>query len=155
MAPSLACLFMDKLEQDFLNKETEKPSLWLRYIDDIFMIWEHGRESLNQWLERINNHHPTIKFTHDFSEKEAIFLDTRVKVKNNTLTTNLYTKPTDTSSYLPYASCHPMATKRSLPYSTMLRIERICTEEEDYEENCAKKIAYFKERGYPVKVIEK
>ena len=35
MAPSYANLFMGFLEQDFLHSAVEKPSLWLRFIDDI------------------------------------------------------------------------------------------------------------------------
>ena len=35
MAPSYANLLMGYLEQDFLNSEFDKPSLSLRFIDDI------------------------------------------------------------------------------------------------------------------------
>ncbi|XP_053372926.1 uncharacterized protein LOC128546436 [Mercenaria mercenaria] len=36
MAPTYASLFMGKLESDFLANTTVKPSLWLRFLDDIF-----------------------------------------------------------------------------------------------------------------------
>ena len=38
IAPSYANLFMGHLEQEFLNSEPYKPSLWLRFIDDIFLL---------------------------------------------------------------------------------------------------------------------
>ena len=38
-APPYACLFMDRIENNFLDSEIVKPWLWLRYIDDIFFIW--------------------------------------------------------------------------------------------------------------------
>ena len=39
MAPAYANLFMHHLESQLLNLAPVKPYLWLRYIDDIFMIW--------------------------------------------------------------------------------------------------------------------
>ena len=40
MAPTYASLFMGKLERDFLEQCTLKPSVWLRFLDNIFMIWD-------------------------------------------------------------------------------------------------------------------
>ena len=39
MAPAYANIFMDRLEQTLLREAQIKPYLWLRYIDDIFMVW--------------------------------------------------------------------------------------------------------------------
>ena len=44
-----------------------QPLVWWRYIDDIFMIWEHGEEELQNFLETLNCYHPTIKFTAEYS----------------------------------------------------------------------------------------
>ena len=44
---SYANLLMAKLEESFLSTVTTlKPYVWWRYIDDIFVIWQHGEESL-------------------------------------------------------------------------------------------------------------
>ncbi|KAJ7344550.1 hypothetical protein JRQ81_000500 [Phrynocephalus forsythii] len=45
MAPQYSDIFMADLEH-FLNHCTQKPLLYLRYIDDIFLLWTHGEESL-------------------------------------------------------------------------------------------------------------
>ena len=37
-APPYACIFMDRMETEFLEKEHLKPWVWLRYIDDIFFV---------------------------------------------------------------------------------------------------------------------
>ena len=55
MAPSYANLFMDQLEQKLLNSEHYKPSLWLRFINNIFLLWPHGPESLFTFLEWLNS----------------------------------------------------------------------------------------------------
>ena len=49
MAPQYANLFMADLEQRFLQTQPLKPFLYLRYINDIFLIWTHGEESLKQF----------------------------------------------------------------------------------------------------------
>ena len=37
-APPYACIFMDKFETDFLTAQNLKPWVWLRCIDDIFLV---------------------------------------------------------------------------------------------------------------------
>ena len=46
---------MAALEEDFLETLMKKPWLWWRYIDDIFMIWQHGQDELKTFLEKLNN----------------------------------------------------------------------------------------------------
>ena len=37
-APTYACMYMDKMEGEFLEKQEYKPFTWLRYIDDNFFF---------------------------------------------------------------------------------------------------------------------
>ena len=71
----------------------------------------------------------------------------------NKLYTNLYTKPTDTNSYLRYDSAHPPKCKESIPYSQFLRIKRICKEQTDFETNLEMKKTEFREKGYPTRIL--
>ena len=43
MAPSYANIFMKYVEVQVIETSPKKPTLWLRFIDDIFMIWGHGK----------------------------------------------------------------------------------------------------------------
>ena len=65
--PAYAILFMGYLEDKILNSFVEKPLVWWRYIDDIFMIWQHGEEKLKEFLKILNSCHPIIKFTAAYS----------------------------------------------------------------------------------------
>ena len=85
-APPYACIFMDEVETEFLKSQESQPFLWLRYIGDIFFIWTHG--TLETSKERVN------------------FLDLNVSIRNDTISTGLYIKPTDGHQYLDYKSSH-------------------------------------------------
>ena len=76
-------------------------SLYLCYIDNIFMIWTGTKLQFEQFITHLNQQHPSIKFTYKISNEAAEFLDTTVYIdKNNQLQTKLYRKSTDRQNYL-------------------------------------------------------
>ena len=136
MAPSYANLFMGKFEQEAPPTAPHSPLIWWRYIDDIFLLWTHGEDKLNGFITYLNNLHPTIKFTGSFSYNEIPFLDVNVMLLNGRLETDLYVKPTDKHQYLlkQWSSCHPSHTKQSIPFSMPLRLRRICSTDEFFND---------------------
>lgn len=57
-----------------------------------------------------------LKFTLHHDMKEVSFLDTRVILTDTqTLTTDLYIKPTDCNGLLHFQSCHPKHVKNTVP----------------------------------------
>ena len=59
-ALNYAILFMAVLEDKFLAQQSTKPMVWKRYIDDIFMIWDHTEIELDHFLDKLDNYHPKI-----------------------------------------------------------------------------------------------
>ena len=154
VAPLYANLFMRKHEETLLANYPLKPKKWLRYIDDIFFIWEHGEQELQKWASYLNDCHNTIKFTMEWSLDRINFLDTTVhKNKHNVLYTDLYCKPADSHNYLRYNSAHPPRTITGLPYSQFLRTRRICTKKEDFETHAKSMKKNFIDRGYPPNLL--
>ena len=92
MAPNYAIIFMHKIETELLQKSTLKPTFFKRFIDDIFLIWPHGEKQLQDFLQMINSHHLTIKFTEEHSKTEIPFLDTLVYKETGKLLTKVYHK---------------------------------------------------------------
>ena len=148
MAPSYANLFMGNFEQKALAAATHSPLFWWHYIDDIFLLWTHGEEKLNDLITYLNNLHPTIKFTSSFSYNEIPFLDVKVLLLNGTLETDLYVKPTDKHQYLLKSSCHPSHTKQSIPFSMALRLRRICSTDEFFNTRSDALTSHLIKRGY-------
>ena len=152
-APSFAITYMGAYEEEHVYTYGLQPLLYLRYIDDIFMLWPHGEKELSTFIEHLNNRVPTIKFTEEHSATNVSFLDVMVRIINNKLETDLFSKPTDSHDYLLYSSAHPQRCKDSIPYSQFLRIRRICSRMEDYEYNVIQLSSHFIRRQYPEELI--
>ena len=154
-APSYAILFMDKFERDFLAKCALSPLMWWRYIDDIFMIWPHSSEELYSFISGLNEAHSTLKLTYEASLTTVHFLDVRIsKDENGIIQTSVYTKPTDAHLYLHYTSFHPKHQQKSIPYSQAIRMKRICSAPDLFQEACKNLKMNLRNRGYPTALIE-
>ena len=154
VAPSFANIFMADFENKWVYTYPTQPLVWFRYIDDIFMVWNNSRDSLNEFLTHLNECHHSIKFTSEVSTEHVVFLDTTVRLNaDRKLYTDLYCKPTDAHNYLLYNSSHPQHLTRSLPYSQLLRIRRICHYIDDYDKNATLIGQHFLLRGYPEDLI--
>ncbi|CAM5130490.1 unnamed protein product [Natator depressus] len=155
MAPQYANIFMADLEQRFLSSRPLTPLLYLRYIDDIFIIWTHGKEALEEFHHDFNNFHPTINLSLVQSTQEIHFLDTTVLINNGHINTTLYRKPTDRYSYLHASSFHPDHTTRSIVYSQALRYNRICSNPSDRDRHLQDLYQAFLQLQYPPAEVKK
>ena len=156
-APGFANCFMGDFEEQYVYPHSTQPLKYLRFLDDIFLIWQHGRESLEAFVQHMNTRMPSIKFTMEASESQVNFLDTTVRINKTTnkIETDLYCKPTDSHNYLLYNSAHPKNCKQSIPYSQFLRIRRICSLTTDYDRHIVTLSSHFIRRGYPLDLLEK
>ena len=77
MAPSYANIFMGDLDRKILTHMDKRPDIWCRNIDDVFVIWSHGEESLIEFIEQINNAHSKIQFSVEWSNTSIAFLDVK------------------------------------------------------------------------------
>ena len=89
-APGFANLFMGYFEERFLDSCELKPWVWWRFLDDVFMIWLHGEEELNNFLSKLNSFHENIKFTWEISRQEIAFLDVWINKVNGASHTDVY-----------------------------------------------------------------
>ena len=127
---------MVDLEERMLQEIELQQRIWWRYIDDIFFICVHGEDSLKQFIETLNASHHTIKFMVEWSEEEIHFWDVNVRLRNRQLETDLHITPTDTHQFLDSIYCHPYYCKKSIPYSQAFRDNRICSDNEKFDQSC-------------------
>ena len=67
---------------------------------------------------------------------------------DGSISTDLYTKPTDKHQHLLYSSCHPLHTKKAIPFSLALRLRRICSTDATFNTRAAQLTTYLLKRGY-------
>ena len=60
IAVAFAYIFMAHIETQILSKSAIKPTVWKRYIDDIFSLWDISKPDIEQFIKQANSHHPTI-----------------------------------------------------------------------------------------------
>ena len=88
---------------------------------------------MKKLLGKLNNFHPSAKFTCEYSCEKVNYLDVQVIVGEGKLITVLYVKRTDSHQYLDSLLCHPYHHTKSIPYSRALRINLICSENVSFD----------------------
>ena len=106
-----------------------KPTVCKRFIDDVFSLWDIGKQEIDLFLEQAISFHPTIKFTAEISDKEITFLDTVVYKgerfqKDTMLDIITHYKPTEKFQYTHYTSCHPPGVKGGFIKGEAIRLLR-------------------------------
>ena len=131
-APPFANLFLAVLEEKALETWTgTAPSLWLRFLDDVLMLWTGGQRQLQDFLAHLNNQMSQINFTLQSSQDSTTFLDLQVYKgsrfrETGVLDTRLHAKATNPQTFLHFSSCHPAPTFATIVKGELLRALR-CT----------------------------
>ena len=86
LSPIVANIFMEALEDWALSSFPYQPRMLVRYVDDTFIIWPHGPETLSDFHDHLNQQNPAIQFTIEEEKEDKIaFLDVQVKRKTTRL----------------------------------------------------------------------
>ena len=151
MGPSYANLFVGFIENKFFsNYHGPKPDRYKRYIDDCIGATSSSKEELNLFINSINSFHPALKYTWEISENSLAFLDIKLSINDNGLSTSVHYKPTVSHNYLLlHSSSHPQHVKNAIPFSQFLRLRRLCSDDTDFNNKCEEMCQFFKKRGYP------
>ena len=92
---------MEDFESTAIRTANRQPRVWYFYVDDTFVIWEHGRQYLNEFLIHIHGLHRRIQFTMEVEDNNNIaFLDVIDERREHSMFITVYRKPTHTDRYL-------------------------------------------------------
>ena len=72
LAPNFANVFMDRFKTRALAGAKLNPLVWKILIDDIFMIWTHDTQKLEEFIKYLNEIYPTSKKKIDFLDRSLI-----------------------------------------------------------------------------------
>jgi len=150
---TIANCYMFFFEQDILKQITNSFGLYVRFIDDIFIIINWPILHLLKQVDRWNEFDPNIKLAANISF-HANFLDLHMENQDGTLFTSVYHKPSYEPYYLPFNSVHPLHMKKNIPFAMLLRAVRYCSTFETYQrERDHLKMALLMNR-YPSQFID-
>ncbi|KAJ8960169.1 hypothetical protein NQ318_003891 [Aromia moschata] len=132
-----------------------KFQFWFGYVDDILAVFDTRAISLDNFVAKLNNRFPTIKFTYDVEHNEQLpFLDVLViRNSENKLEFDVYRK--ETATILPNDSHHPFQHKMASFNFLIHRLLNFPLSKErfEHEKQLIKNIA--KNNGYSVHLIYK
>ncbi|CAF5078763.1 unnamed protein product, partial [Rotaria sp. Silwood1] len=118
--------YMFFYERDIVKQVNNSNGLYLRYIDDIFIIinWpiQHLSKQINRWNELDLNIKLKAQVGHSTN-----FLDLYIEIKNGELFIKVYHKPSYEPYYLPFNSIHLIHMKMNIPYAMLIRAIKYCS----------------------------
>jgi hypothetical protein len=127
-AAVIANFYMEYFQQKSISTAIKKPARWHRHVDDIFAVWSHGKDDLQDFLQHLNNIHKGIKFTMEAEQDRTLpFLDVLASRRlDGTLGHTVYRKSTHMDLYLHAKSEHHPAQKRSVLITLIRRAKTLC-----------------------------
>lgn len=105
-APSIANFFMAKWEEETIYNILQELPLYRRSIDDVIVLWTGDEESLNGFIQRLNNNMKNIQLSLEYNNRSIRFLALIVELQNFKFVTKTFFKQVDQNSYIPMESCH-------------------------------------------------
>ena len=130
LSPIVANLFMEAFEEKALESAVLRPRMWVRYVDDTFVLWPHEEDKLETFYRHLNSQHPSMQFTMEKeSEGKISFLDVQITTKEGKLSTGVYRKNTHTDRYINYSSHHHPRIKTGVIACLKNRAEKVCDQQ--------------------------
>lgn len=163
VAPTYATLVLGFLEEKLFTSVKEKfgenfelyiRKSWKRYLDDCFIIWDHGEDKLMDFFTLLNSMNSFLKFTMESSRDKLSFLDVMVIKNYNHIKTDVFYKLTDTKQYLLFNSCHPKHTRINIPYNLARRLCTIISDKQTLEVRLTELQEVLLQRNYPKTLIQ-
>ncbi|XP_069618482.1 uncharacterized protein [Ranitomeya imitator] len=89
----------------------------------------------------------------NIEHQQVDFLDLKLSIDQNRITTTLFRKQTASNNLLHFESFHPAHLRKGIPKGQFLRLRRNCSRREDFLTESRHLTNRFRERGYPRRTI--
>ena len=125
---------MEYFEEMASGSTSLKPSMWLRHVDDMFILWPH-QEDVQILLDHVDSIRPSIQFTMEKEQDNKLpFLDVLVICTEQGFRSSVYRKPTFTRRYLNFNSHHRYSVKKGIVRCLQHRAKTISSDTDAYQE---------------------
>ena len=137
-APAVACLYMGKWDAQLFSALQDKPLIFRRYIDDLFLVFA-TKQSAEKALAIMRTLNKDVKIGDWSIGKDVHFLDLKITLCHSYspyddqehapyFSCSVYRKDADLRVVLHFDSCHPWFLKTNVLLSQLIRFWRLCTD---------------------------
>ncbi len=134
LLPVLASLFMENLEDQALKTYPISPRFYVRFVDDLFLIWDISKGDFKELLKHLNNQNEAINVTFKEEVDASLpFLDLMIRrpvvspcrQQCQEYSISIYRKLMHAHRYLNFKSAVPKVLKRNTFRSQWLKGQRL------------------------------
>ena len=156
-APPYANIVVYMLEKDVLADMARLIYLYKRFLDDVLAYLQAS--AVAEFIHRMNNLHPKLRFDFITHISEASFLDLLIHKghrfrSSGVFDLSVHQKKMNLYLYIPFHSFHTDAMKRSFIQTELTRYIRNSSDREQF---CELKQIFFqrlRDRGYPIPFLK-
>ena len=151
---SFACLFVSYQEEKvFQSYQGPIPELFKRFVDNGIGATSMPRSDLENCISFVCNFRPALQFEYQISSSYLSFLDMKLQITDNHITTSIFYKETDSHSYLHNDSSHNSKWITSIPFSELLHLRRLCSDNEDFKTKANDMCTFFSNCNFSLNTI--
>ena len=160
MGNPLSCFvantFLHYFENHCKNTFNYFPRVWLRYVDDIFAVFDTQKYDINDFINRLNEVHASINFTYETEQNGSLpFLDIKVIKNQGHLEFDIYRKNTHTDNYIKSDSHQPHQQKMATFHFLINRLLWVPLNKERYDNELRRIKQIAESHGYNPGIIDK
>ena len=153
LSPVMANIYMEYFEDIALDSAPLRPTMWLRYVDDTFILWPH-QEDVQVLLGHVNTIRPSIQFTMEKEkDNQLAFLDILITRTECGFKTSVYRKPTFTGQYLNFNSHHPYSVKYGIARCLQHRAQTKSSDSHTYHQEMTRLKNTLRRNNYPDSIL--
>ena len=134
----IAEIFLQHYEDANMKQllDVKSIALYVRYVDDILVIYDTTKVNLHTINTYINKMHNNIKLNTTYEEHNSIaFLLPKITRRHTKLEVEIYRKPTTTGTTINFLSNHPIEQKISAFRFHITRMHSLPLNPDKYEQN--------------------
>ena len=138
-----AFLYVIREKKSSKNYQGPIPELFKRFVYDSIGASSMPLSDLQKFISFVCNFHPALQFEYQISSSCLSFLDIKLQITDNHITTSIFYKDTGSHSYFHNDSSHNPKCITSIPFSELLRLRRLCNGDEDFKTKANEMSTFF------------
>ena len=138
----------------FANYSGIKPKGYVRYVDDIFCVFE-DRSQIDSFFKFLNQLHTNLTFTLEIGIDSLPFLNTLIEIDGSNFNSSIYRKKTHTGVLMNFTAIVPTKWKFGLVLCLLNTAKVICSSEKSFWDEVSKLRKMFTLNNYPMFFFDK